>query len=215
LTRSRRNRAYVDAYGEWEVETIDNLAVHVGSGSTPRGGSEVYQSEGIVFVRSQNVTFDGLLLDDVAYISNSIHRNMARSEIFAHDVLLNITGASIGRCCPVPENLGLANVNQHVCAIRLPDPNHEDAAYLSTVLASNIGQHQIDQLNAGSNREGLNYGQLRSFVISWPVANERKRITDTLGAVAARIRAEEVTLAKLRQVKRGLMDDLLTGRVRV
>jgi type I restriction enzyme S subunit len=201
--------------GKWEATTIDELAVHVGSGATPRGGSKVYQSEGVVFIRSQNVTFDGLLLEDVAYIDEQIHRDMARSEVFAHDVLLNITGASIGRCCPVPEGLGLANVNQHVCAIRLPDPNHNNAVYLSAVLASDSGQHQIDQFNAGSNREGLNYGQLRSFVIPWPPESERVRIAAVLDAHDARIRAEEAELAKLRQVKRGLMDDLLTGKVRV
>lgn len=200
---------------EWEVSKIDDLAVHVGSGATPRGGSKVYLSDGIVFIRSQNVEFDGLVLDDVAHISEEIHRDMARSEIFAHDVLINITGASIGRCCSVPSWLGPANVNQHVCAIRLSDPTAADATYLSSVLASEIGQHQVEILNAGSNREGLNYTQLRSFEIPWPNTKERKRVAAVISAHDARIHAEEAALDKLRQVKRGLMNDLLTGRVRV
>jgi len=200
----------------WDVLTINDLAVHVGSGITPTGGSNVYKSEGVLFIRSQNVTFEGLLLDDVAYIDERTHQMMIRSEIFAHDVLLNITGASIGRCCPVPEGLGPANVNQHVCAIRTAKPCREDAVFLAAVLASFIGQHQIDRLNAGSNRQGLNYQQLRSFLVPWPRQDaERAAISTKIELAEMRLRAEEAYLSKLKAIKKGLMEDLLTGRVRV
>lgn len=200
---------------EWGITSIGSLAVYVGSGVTPLGGSKVYRHEGITFIRSQNVTFDGLLLDDVVFISSETHEAMKRSEVYSHDVLLNITGASIGRCCVFPLDIGVANVNQHVCVIRLPNPTYEDATLLSEILASPIGQHQIDRLNAGGNREGLNYGQLRSFVIPWAQDEERKRITYILMAQTARIRTEEAMRDKLQQLKQGLMADLLTGRVRV
>jgi type I restriction enzyme, S subunit len=190
--------------------TIGELAVHVGSGVTPTGGSEVYLSEGVVFVRSQNVHFGRLVLDDVAFIDERTHRQMRRSEVYPHDVLLNITGASIGRCCPVPDGLGPANVNQHVCAIRLPKPRWEDALFLSTVLESPIGQEQIDRLNAGGNREGLNYQQVRSFVIPWPSEHQRTKVACVLEAIDAAIRETEDVVGKLRQMKAGLLHDLLT-----
>ncbi len=200
---------------EWEARTIESLAVHVGSGVTPTGGSEVYKSEGVLFIRSQNVTFGGLLLEDVAFIDEKTHLTMRRSEVFPHDVLLNITGASIGRCCPLPEGLSIANVNQHVCAIRLPSPSRDMALYLNAVLASYIGQSQIDRLNAGGNREGLNYQQIRTFVLPWPEADERYRISAVLAAATKRITDEEASFHKLRLQKAGLMHDLLTGRVSV
>lgn len=199
----------------WEVVSINDIAIHVGSGATPRGGSNVYQDEGILFIRSQNVSFDGLKLTDVAFISPATHSKMLRSEVFPYDVLLNITGASIGRCTWVPANIGSANVNQHVCIIRLPQANKWDAVFLSTVLSSPIGQSQIDKLNAGGNREGLNYQQLRSFVIPWPARQERAQIANAVELHEERVRTEEAQLAKLHQLKRGLMEDLLTGRVRV
>lgn len=199
----------------WEAASVGELAAHVGSGVTPRGGSEVYQNSGIIFIRSQNVTFDGLLLDDVAYISERVHESMSRSQIFPHDVLLNITGASIGRCSPVPPDFPTANVNQHVCAIRIPQAKGTDAVFLSSVLTSSIGQSQIDRLNAGGNREGLNYAQIKSFVVPWPEADERTRIASALNADDARVQAEEAYRDKLQLVKKGLMHDLLTGRVRV
>jgi type I restriction enzyme S subunit len=195
---------------DWDVVSIDEIAIYVGSGITPRGGSNVYQKEGILFIRSQNVTFNGLRLDDVAYIDNRTHESMKRSEVFAHDVLLNITGASIGRCCPVPPGLDAANVNQHVCAIRLPNPNREDAIFLSSVLASYIGQSQIDRLNAGGNREGLNYEQLRAFVIPFPPPNERASIAKILETVDETIAHTSSLIAKLKQIKAGLLHDLLT-----
>jgi len=200
----------VRASNKWTQITIGSLAIHVGSGITPFGGSKVYKPEGVVFIRSQNVTFEGLRLDDVAYIDIQTHESMRRSEVFAHDVLLNITGASIGRCCPVPEGIGLANVNQHVCAIRLPNPSREDAVFLSAILASHIGQAQIDRLNAGGNREGLNYEQLRAFVVPWPEQDERARIAEILGSVNAAIQQIETLIAKLKQIKAGLLHDLLT-----
>jgi type I restriction enzyme S subunit len=195
---------------DWDTVSIDEIAVHVGSGVTPRGGSNVYQKEGILFIRSQNVTFNGLRLDDVAYIDNRTHESMKRSEVFAHDVLLNITGASIGRCCPVPAGLGAANVNQHVCAIRLSNPNREDAIFLSSVLASYIGQSQIDRLNAGGNREGLNYEQLRAFVIPFPPPNERAGIAKIVETVDEAIAHTSSLIAKLKLMKAGLLHDLLT-----
>ena len=200
---------------DWTTPPLANLCSHIGSGVTPRGGQDVYTSTGIMLIRSQNVAFDGLLLDDVAFISEAIHLGMLRSEVFAHDVLFNITGASIGRCCPMPEDLGTANVNQHVCALRVPKATDADAKYLASLLASPIGQRQMDSLLTVGNRQGLNYQQLGSFLIPWPKEDERKAISSQIYAIEDQIRAEEKENEKQALLKSGLMTDLLTGRVRV
>lgn len=201
---------------EWDIESIEEISSHVGSGLTPRGGSDVYRDSGVMFIRSQNVTFEGLKLYDVAFIDHKTHQVMKRSEVFAHDVLINITGASIGRCCPLPEGFSPANVNQHVCAIRLQDPCFENALFLSTALASPIGQRQINNLNAGSNREGLNYQQLKAILIPWPTRkNERILISGNILHIELQITSEQNYLTKLKLIKKGLMHDLLTGKVRV
>lgn len=199
----------------WELKTLSSLCVHIGSGITPRGGQDVYTSSGILFIRSQNVTFEGLLLDDVAYIPEHIHLGMLRSETFPHDVLFNITGASIGRCCPMLEGLGKANVNQHVCLLRISDADARDAKYLALVLASSIGQRQLDALNTMGNRQGLNYQQLGCFVIPWPKTQERRLIASKITTIEDQVRTEGAECEKLKFVKSGLMSDLLTGCVRV
>jgi type I restriction enzyme S subunit len=192
----------------WEVVTVEQISTRVGSGVTPTGGQDVYLPEGIKFVRSQNVTFAGLLLDDIAYIDSKTHAKMKRSEIFSNDILLNITGASIGRCCVVPENFGLANVNQHVCAIRLKKLDREMSKYLCYVLSSRIGQRQIEILNAGGNREGLNYQQIRSFFIPYPPYPEQFAIAAVLSTVDDAIEKSDQLIAKCKRIKQGLMQDL-------
>ncbi|MDE3001320.1 MAG: restriction endonuclease subunit S [Gemmatimonadota bacterium] len=201
---------------EWSAVKLDRLASRVGSGVTPTGGESVYTPEGVLFIRSQNVHFNGLRLNDVAYIPERIHLSMLRSEVFENDVLLNITGASIGRCCRMPEIDGRANVNQHVCAIRLFGSSEATAGVLAAVLESHIGQHQITQLNAGGNREGLNYQQVRSLALPWPGDDsEFARIYSGIRQIADRLAASQFSLDKLRRLKTGLMQDLLTGDRRV
>src|SRR6516225_4251770 len=104
---------------DWSVRPIDDLAAQVGSGVTPRGGRESYLKEGVPLIRSQNVLMNRLDLTDVAYIGEDVHESMSRSSLQPGDLLLNITGASIGRVAVVPAWLQTANVNQHVCRIRL------------------------------------------------------------------------------------------------
>lgn len=200
---------------EWKVKELSALCSHIGSGVTPRGGQDVYTSVGIMLIRSQNVTFEGLLLDDVAFIPEEIHLGMLRSEVFAHDVLFNITGASIGRCCPMPDGLGTANVNQHVCILRVPKADAAAAKLLACILSSPIGQKQLDALNTMGNRQGLNYQQLGSFVIPWPEGDERQAIVTRIVGIEDQVLAEEAECGKLKLLKSGLMTDLLTGSVRV
>jgi len=145
-----------------------------------------------------------------------MHHAMARSAVKPNDVLLNITGASIGRCCFFPEKLKEANVNQHVCIIRINDNSCIKALYLSTFLSSHIGQNQIDRLNAGGNREGLNYQQLRAFNIPWPKnGKEIDLISKKVSKVNMKIDKENLFLIKMKSIKQGLMQDLLTGKKEV
>jgi type I restriction enzyme, S subunit len=103
----------------WEVKPLGYVCVKIGSGKTPLGGAETYAAEGIVFIRSQNVYDEGLLLDDVVFIADETDEKLKASRVLEGDILLNITGASLGRTCLVPNGLPRANVNQHVCIIRL------------------------------------------------------------------------------------------------
>lgn len=197
----------------WVVEPLDRHVSKVGSGVTPKGGSTSYQSSGVPLIRSQNVLVGRLSLDDVAYIDEVQHNKMRNSALEPEDVLLNITGASIGRCAVLPRNFSEGNVNQHVCIIRtLPSLNPQ---FLCQYINSYSGQKQVAKFQAGGNREGLNYQQVRSFDVPVPSIGEQEKIVDLLEAVDGRVRHLEQKHQHYQSLKRGLMQKLLTGMWRV
>ena len=171
----------------WQVKQLKYLASHIGSGKTPSGGAEVYQDAGVLFLRSQNVYEDGLRLDDAAFISDEVDEEMKGSRVKPGDVLLNITGASIGRSCLVPEAFERANVNQHVCIIRGEPPLA--SKWISLCLPSKAVQAQIDFSQNGAGREGLNFEQIGNMFIALPHAEEVDEIASSLDRETARIGA--------------------------
>ncbi|QSB29088.1 restriction endonuclease subunit S [Flavobacterium sp. CLA17] len=159
----------------WRVERLKFLTSKVGSGVTPSGGAEVYTDEGILFLRSQNIYNDRLHLDDETYIPENIHNNMKSSQVKKGDILLNITGGSIGRCYYY--NLEVeANINQHVCIIRVNDKIFYK--YLHFVLISFVGQFQIDLLQYGGGREAVSFENIKNFWIPFPSFEQQKDIVD-------------------------------------
>ena len=200
---------------DWDVFLIDNCAVKVGSGKTPTGGSSVYVDSGRPFVRSQNVGWGKLDLSDVAYITETVHSTFLGSEIKRDDVLLNITGASIGRCAKADEQVIGGNVNQHVCIIRV-DGSKFVPIVLVELINSSVGQNQIDSFQAGGNREGLNFAQVRQLKFALPLTVvEQTAIANVLSDSDALIDALEQLIAKRQAIKSATMQQLLTGRTRL
>lgn len=198
---------------EWEVKRLGELCEKIGSGVTPRGGQNVYLSQGHPFLRSQNVANGYLLLDDVVFIDEITHQKQKSTEIELDDVLLNITGASIGRSAVATSEIVSGNVNQHVCIIRLKDKTL--SYYICAFLLSYIGQKQIDSYQAGGNREGLNYEQIASFKLFIPSSKEIIQIWNYLSLWDTAIEKQSELIEKLKLRKRALMQQLLTGQKRL
>lgn len=154
----------------WELKKIKHVTSKIGSGVTPSGGGATYLDEGIPLLRSQNIHFNRIDLNDVARISEKVHHSMSNSKVRKNDVLLNITGGSIGRCYFV-ETSEEMNVNQHVCILR-PKKNIT-SIFLNAVLASEVGQGQIWYFQQGGGREGLNFQALKNFDIALPPIEEQ------------------------------------------
>ena len=188
----------------WEVTKLSYVTSRIGSGKTPSGGAATYASSGVPFIRSQNVHDQGLRLDDIVYIDEETDREMAWSRVRPLDVLINITGASIGRSCQVPAEFGRANVNQHVCVIRL-DKVVEASDWVAWFMKSPSSKEQVKVSQTGAAREGLNFEQLAGFYLCMPPLNERKVITAFLDHETARIDAlieEQQRLIELLKEKR-------------
>ncbi|CAG1020072.1 Type-1 restriction enzyme EcoKI specificity protein [Patescibacteria group bacterium] len=199
----------------WEVYKVKYLTKKIGSGITPKGGATVYENEGIPLLRSQNIHFDSLRLDDVAYISEGIHNSMKATEVRDGDVLFNITGASIGRCNYWTE--GIANVNQHVCIVRPSE--FILTKYLWFSLSSAFAQQQVWMSQDGCSREGLNFADFGCFNIFVPTKEEQKVIVDFLGRkiseIDGLIQKIESAIAKLREYRSSLITAAVTGKIDV
>lgn len=158
----------------WVLTKLKYVTKKIGSGITPKGGADVYQKKGIPLLRSQNIHFSGLDFSDVAFITEEVHLSMLNSRVELGDVLLNITGASLGRCYYYEGQYKEANVNQHVCIIR---PNESILTkYLFNFMFSRLGQIQIEMSQTGGGREGLNFESLKAFVLPLPPAKEQEEI---------------------------------------
>ncbi|MGB5946207.1 restriction endonuclease subunit S [Paenisporosarcina sp.] len=197
---------------DWKISKLSNFLNHIGSGVTPRGGSSVYQTEGILLIRSQNVHFAGLKLKDVAYISDEINAKMKNSQLSDSDVLLNITGASIGRVTIVPLDFPKANVNQHVCILRANE--YLLPYFLKTYLESDYGQKNVFKDQAGQTREALNLEQIKSFNIGIPCIEEQKKMTEFFSLITQRINLQQEKIKDLEELKKGMMQKIFSQKLR-
>jgi len=174
LPEIREDEIPFEIPNSWVWVRLNDLTSKIGSGSTPTGGKAVYLSEGIKFIRSQNVYNDGLRLNNIAYISEKTNQAKKGSIVLPDDILLNITGASIGRCAIVPSDFDTANINQHVMIIRLIDKSI--IKYLHFCMTSTYIQSKIMDVQVGVSREGLSATKLMEFLIPVPPLSEQKLI---------------------------------------
>lgn len=196
---------------EWQVKKLGDVTVKVGSGSTPRGGSKVYTRSGIPFIRSQNVREGRLDLRDVVYIDEKVHRSMSNSAIQPGDVLLNITGASLGRTCVVPIDLTEGNLSQHVCIIRLKDTN----PYLvHTILSKPKSLHELLKTQTGGGKEGLNFQAVKSFKLALSGTQEQQKIADYMRGIDSKLTSIQAKVAAMHEYKKGVMQALFSGKLR-
>jgi len=206
-----------DVPAHWEVWKLAHLTTRIGSGKTPTGGAEVYQTEGVLFLRSQNVYDEGLHLNDVAYIDEKTDKEMSWSRTKPNDILLNITGASLGRTCLVPRDIKRANVNQHVCVIRLKE--NDFSKFVAHYLKSKQAKSFYDLAQTGSAREGLNFEQIGAFPIPLPPLAEQKEIAAFLDRETAKIDAlsTKITTAidHLKEYRTALISAAVTGKIDV
>ncbi len=198
-----------------KARRLAQLVSKIGSGSTPLGGRSNYLSSGIPFIRSLNVRMRQFTWVDMAFIDEETHENMRGTKVRPKDVLLNITGASIGRVACVPDNLRDANVNQHVAIIRpLADL---DSRYLMYWLSQSKVQTFINDEQKGATRQGFTKAQIEALLIPLPALDEQRRIVAHLDALQAQIdrlkREQAEAAAELDKLLPSILDKAFKGEL--
>ena len=197
-----RFKGYTD---DWEQRKLGDITSKIGSRKTPSGGAEAYVEAGTPLIRSQNVHDDRVDLSDVVFIDDETNKSMENSVVSTDDVLLNITGASIGRSA-VYKGTEPANVNQHVCIIRPVQGYYPDFVQLH--ISSDNGQKQIDSSQAGGAREGLNFQQIGKFKFAFPSFEEQVKIGDYIRELDNLIALHQRKCDALKELKKGMLQKM-------
>ena len=175
-----------DVSNSWSWAKLGDLCLKIGAGNTPPGGknSDVYKTDGIKFIRSMNVYNDGLHYEGMVYISEELASKRAGSAVIAKDMLLNITGGSIGRCAIVPNDFDIGNVNQHVLIIRCV--NEQCRSYIHLVICSPLIQAAINEKAVGD-KAGFSANKAKNLKIPLPPLAEQHRIVARVDELMAKI----------------------------
>jgi len=202
----------------WELISLRYLSTRFGSGVTPRGGATIYQSVGVPFLRSQNIHFDGLRLNNVVLIPRDLHEQLQATHVHPGDVLLNITGASIGRVCHVPNSFTEGNVNQHVCIIR-PRVKRVLPEFLAAFMSIPSIQQEINIEQNGASRQGLALDAIKALKILLPSLEEQQNILNEipkhLHPLNDAIKCAENDISLLSEYHSRLIADVVTGKIDV
>lgn len=177
LFESYLNEVFSDSGNQWRKSTLKEITTKIGSGSTPRGGKESYKETGISLVRSMNVHDLEFREKNLALIDEKQAKELENVSLQENDVLLNITGASVARCCIVGKDFLPARVNQHVSIVRAKN-EIIDPYFLNLLLVSKPYKDQLLFTGEqGATRQAITKAQLEVFEISYPeTLKEQKSI---------------------------------------
>lgn len=187
---------------------LQEITSKIGSGSTPRGGESAYVEKGVTLIRSQNIYDNEFYTKGLAFIDDDQAKKLDGVTVEENDILFNITGASVARCCIVDKSYLPARVNQHVAIIRtntkaLPK-------YVQQILVSSKYKSELLSLaESSSTREAITKAQLEDFKIPLPSISEQKIIVKQVEAIEREISKLEKVIAEIPQMKEQVLKKYL------
>jgi type I restriction enzyme, S subunit len=199
---------------EWDIIELSEIRHYITSGS--RNWAQYYSAEGALFVRITNLTREHInfRFDDIKRVNVSGNVDGLRTKLEKDDILISIT-ADLGIIGVIPDDFEEAYINQHVCLFKILDADNFHPRFVGHYLQSQLGQHQFEQLNDGGAKKGLNLPTILKLKVPEISLNEQNKIVEILDRTDKTIEKHKAQLMKTQSLKSGLMQDLLSGRVRV
>lgn len=218
LFESCLNTTFSQENSSWKHKKLKEITSKIGSGATPRGGKNAYQTEGIPLIRSLNVHDRRFKKKNLAFLNDEQAQKLENVIVEKNDVLLNITGASIARSCIAPSEYLPARVNQHVTIIRI-ESDEISCHFLSYLLTSKPYKEKLlftgDQ--AGATRQALTKSQIQDFLIFFPAVSEQKIIVEKLASIESQVISLEAIyqqkLTALNELKQSILQKAFTGEL--
>ena len=188
--------------------SLGEITSKIGSGSTPRGGESAYKPSGITLIRSQNIYDEGMREKGLVFIDDEQAKKLNVVTIEKEDILFNITGASVARCCMVEEQYLPARVNQHVAIIRTN--TKALAKYVQMVLVSSEYKNKLLEIaSGGTSREAITKTQLETFKIPLPSLDEQSKIVSEIKTLEDKITKLEQELDSIPSQKETILKKYL------
>lgn len=196
----------------WEklplAQVTDRIIVGLAMGIT-----QYYAGEGAVLLRNQNIRPDRFDGSDILYLTDEFAATQKSKRLRAGDVITVRTGANIGDTCVVPDEF--AGSLTFTTLITSPSPRKLDSHFLSYYVNSSFGRSEVNRLMAGGGKGNLNSTELKKFVLVAPPFVEQQQIAAILTAWDRAIELTEKLIEAKQQRKAALMQQLLTGKLRL
>lgn len=203
---------------DWKKDSLIDLTTKIGSGSTPRGGKNSYKETGISLIRSLNVYDEGFKKEGLAFIDEVQADKLSNVIIENNDVLLNITGASVARCCVVPNGVLPARVNQHVSILRVKKDILKSKFLHYQLISPTIKNKLLNGSSGGATREAITKKMQEEFIIQYPSLEKQVKIVQYLDATTQKnnqlIQQYQNKLDALKRLKNSVLDIAFKGKLK-
>ena len=190
---------------------ISDLPLHISDGNYsskyPRADEMV--SHGVPFIRANNLKNGTVIWEDMKYISSEKHEELQKGHLEEGDVLITVRG-DIGKLSIVPRDFIDANINAQIALLRVYDRSKLDNKFLFYSLNTPNVIKQFNEKQTGTALKQLPIKSLREVSVLIPAIKEQQKIAEILSSVDAAIEKTEQVIAKTEEVKKGLMQQLLT-----
>lgn len=198
---------------EWDITNLGDLASVITKGESIQWQGSDYVDEGIPFLRTENVSEHGAIdLIGCKFITPQTHQKMRRSQFQVGDIVISIA-STLGRCALITEDVVPANTNQDLALVRLNNSGASREFVLKYMLGRAV-QKQIAVVAQGATRLNLNLKQISEFRIALPDLPEQQKIAEILSTWDTAIEKLDALIEKKRELKKGLLQQLLTGKRR-
>jgi type I restriction enzyme S subunit len=198
---------------DWTPTRLDTISAFITKGSTPTTYGFGWQNAGVLFLRSECVSERGLDLSQSMFIGEEAHQSLQRSEVHSGDLLLTITG-NVGRVVLLRDGFGVANINQHIARIRIVRDQVAPSFVFHFLSLPAVRKHYM-LITTGQAYPQISLRQVRETEVPLPSLREQIAISCILSDMDTEIASLEAKLSKARQLKQGMMQELLTGRIRL
>jgi len=196
--------------GKYELIEFGKIISEISGGATPKAKGKAYlEKGGIPFLRVQNVTEEGIRLEDVKYISEEVHNGyLRRSKLKPKDLIFTITGR-IGTVAVVPEDFGEGNINQHSVRIHLIEGINE--RYIASFFNTNLGRSLSVRGVSGGTRIALDYEAIKSIRIPLPPLYVQERIANGVQKIREKSRQLRKEAKELFEKAKREVENIILG----